>query len=161
MLTDLQELNGQARVWIYPSDSVFSEQNKDEINIHLNRFITSWTAHNQALKSYGNVFHNQFVTLFVDETMTSASGCSIDSSVRFVQELGKHYQVDFFNRMLFSYIDADSKVISLKAPAFKQAFADGKITEDTMVFDHLVKTKEDFEKSWMKPLKDSWHKRFV
>ncbi len=161
MQTDLNELDGQARVWIYPSDSVFSDKQQQEINHHLSRFITSWTAHNQALKSHGNVFHNQFLTLFVDETMTSASGCSIDSSVHFVQELGKHYQVDFFNRMLFSYLDNDNNVISLKAPAFKQAFADGKITEETMVFDHLVKTKEDFEQSWLKPLKDSWHKRFV
>ena len=28
-----------------------------------------------------------------------ASGCSIDSSVRFIKELGKELQVDFFNRL--------------------------------------------------------------
>jgi hypothetical protein len=35
----------------------------------------------------------------VDQSEASASGCSVDSSVRLVKELGKELEVDFFNRM--------------------------------------------------------------
>jgi len=62
--------------------------------------------------------------------------------------------------MIFSYIDGD-KVFSLDQKEFKEAFASNLINDDTKVFDHLVATKKDFDTNWMKPLKESWHKRLV
>jgi hypothetical protein len=161
MVADLIALDNKARVWIYPADGVFTDDQRTEMQGYLYKFLGDWTAHNQALKSYGNLFHNQFLTLFVDETMAHASGCSIDSSVHFVQELGKHFNADFFNRMLFSYMDAEENVHTLNAAEFKAAYANGTINDKTLVFDHLVKTKEEFLNEWLKPLQDSWHKRFV
>ena len=73
-----------------------------------------------------------------------------------------NYKVDFFNRMIFSYLDeANEKVITLSKDDFKAAYTDGTINDDTLVFDNLVKTKDQFLTEWLKPLKDSWHKRFV
>ena len=41
---------------------------------------------------------SQHLIFSVDESIESASGCSIDSSVRLMKQLGSELQVDFFNR---------------------------------------------------------------
>jgi hypothetical protein len=43
--------------------------------------------------------YNQLIVLSVDDSSLGASGCSIDSSVKFIKELGTELKVDFFNRM--------------------------------------------------------------
>jgi len=162
MVADLIALDDRSRVWIYQSDKALPDEARYEIQEYLFQFLSQWTAHSAALKSYGNVFHDQFLTLFVDETGAAASGCSIDSSVRFVQQIGEKYNVDFFNRMIFSYLDEEQKkIITMSNVEFKKAYANGVINDDTLVFDNLVKTKDQFLKEWLKPLKDSWHMRFV
>lgn len=162
MVADLIALDDRSRVWIYQADQELTEETRHEIQGYLYQFLSQWTAHHAELKSYGNLFHDQFLTLFVDETTAPASGCSIDSSVHFVEQLGQKYNVDFFNRMIFSYLDeSNEQVITLSNVDFKAAYANGAITDNTLVFDNLVKTKDQFLKEWLKPLKDSWHKRFV
>lgn len=162
MVADLIALDNQSKVWIYQADKELTEKERYEIQGHLFTFLSQWTAHHAALKSYGNLFHDQFLTLFVDETTAAASGCSIDASVHFVQQLGNHYQVDFFNRMIFSYLDEEAeKVHTLTSEQFKAAYQAGTITDETLVFDNLVKTKDQFLTEWLKPLSSSWHKRFV
>lgn len=149
-----------SRIWIYYTKEPFTEIEKVEASKSLNQFCSEWTAHNHALFASGRIFYNRFLVLMVDESKAGASGCSIDKSVSFVKMLGEKYHKDLFNRMIFSYIDQD-KVFSLDQKEFKEAYASKLIDDDTKVFDHLVTTKKEFDTHWMKPLKESWHKRLV
>jgi len=63
--------------------------------------------------------------------------------------------------MLFSYLSEEEKVVTLDQHGFKDSYASGKINDETLVFDNLVKTKDQFLTQWLLPLKDSWHRRFV
>lgn len=159
-MTDLIALDDSSKVWVYHSSEVIPEEKIPEIKKHIFHFVGQWVSHNRALKAYGNIFHNRLLCLFVDETQAGASGCSIDSSVRFIKELGSHYKVDFFDRMIFSYI-LDDEVYTSKRPALKQQYAAGEITDDTLFFNPLVKNKEEFINHWLVPLGDSWMKRMV
>jgi hypothetical protein len=47
----------------------------------------------------------------VNEDIESASGCSIDSSVRFVKSLGAELNIDFFNRLNVLVIENQEPVI--------------------------------------------------
>ena len=154
------DLSGNSLVWIYQSDRIFSEDEVIGIKNKLSDFVTSWVSHNRMLKSHGDILHRRFIALFVDETQSGASGCSIDASVHFVTRLGLEYKADFFNRMIFSYIK-DNEVCTADAAEFKELYAKGVIDDLTMVFDNLVKTKNEFVNSWKKPLGESWLKRFV
>jgi hypothetical protein len=40
----------------------------------------------------------------VDERKAGVSGCSTDSSVRFIKSLGEKYKVDFFNRTNLAFV---------------------------------------------------------
>jgi DNA polymerase I-like protein with 3'-5' exonuclease and polymerase domains len=159
-MENLIALDANSKVWLYHSDRVFEEDEIPEIKQKIFEFVRSWVSHNRALKSYGNLFHQRIIALFVDESQAGASGCSIDSSVHFIQKLGMEHKSDFFNRMIFSYV-VDEQVTTVSSADFKKKYASGEINDNTMVFDNLVKTKEEFISSWVKPLGESWLKRFA
>ena len=62
-------------------------------------FLKSWAAHGNDLKADGILTHDQFIVLVVDESIADASGCSIDSSVKFIKTIGTALNVDFFDRL--------------------------------------------------------------
>lgn len=159
-MTTYDILPDTTRVWIYQAQQPFPTDKLVEIRQHLSKFATSWVSHNNQLRAYGEIYHNQFIVLMVDESLAGASGCSIDKSVHFIKQLEQHYQVDLFDRMTFTYKDGDA-VKSAPRLEFATLYEAGKINDTTLVFDNLVKTKEEFETKWVKPLGESWHKRMV
>ncbi|MEZ4989938.1 MAG: hypothetical protein R2824_05990 [Saprospiraceae bacterium] len=148
------------RVWIYQSNKPIPDQDVPGVRQKIRQFADRWVSHNQALHSFGDLWHNRFVILMVDESQAGASGCSIDSSVHFLKTLQAEYGIDLFDRMVFSF-KQDGEVRSLNREEFSRWYQEGRITDDTLVFDTLVNTKKDLENDWVKPLSKSWHKRMV
>lgn len=159
-MTDLIALSDHSKVWIYQSDSFFTEEEIPLVQGEIASYLQQWSSHGRDLRAYGNLFHQRFVALFVDEEHHSASGCSIDDSVRFIQYLGKKFQKNLMDRMHFTYIQ-DNEVHSVSMQDLPSLYTQGAITDETLFFDNLVKTKSDFISSWLKPLQSSWHYRFV
>ncbi len=153
-------LSPQSRVWIYQSNRGLSPAEEIEINEDLSRFAQAWTSHSQQLRSFAKVFHGHFIVLLVDESMAGASGCSIDKSVHFVQELQRKHDLNLMDRMTFAYRD-QGEIHLVSAAEFANLYRAGQLTEDSLVFDNLIKTKAEMESQWEKPIKDSWHTRFV
>ncbi len=117
-------------------------------------------SHNRQLKAFGDLIHRQFIVLMVDESQAGASGCSIDSSVRFIKALQAEYQLDLFDRMTFTYLEGE-EVKTANRDTFSALYQAGTIDDSTLVFDTLVDNKAKFETAWIKPLGQSWHKRMV
>lgn len=160
-MSTITQLPAHARVWIYAAERAL---NSAEAALALEKsqaFVQQWAAHGHQLLADAKLLHDRFLVLMVDEQQAGASGCSIDSSVHFVQQLGAQLDIDFFNRMVFHYRDAAGEVQSLSRPAFKQAYADGTITDDATVFDPLVKNVGELNSIFEKPLAQSWHSRMV
>lgn len=153
-------LPATSRVWTYQSDRLFTAEELPKIETQIQQFARSWVSHSNQLQAFAEIRYDRFVVLMVDESRAGASGCSIDSSVRFMQQLGQEYGVDFFNRMLFAY-QKGGEVFSVPRMEFVALYKAGKINDDTLVFDTLVKTKGDLDTKWLKPLGESWHKRMV
>jgi hypothetical protein len=149
-----------SRIWIYQTDRTLSESEAESLKTDMGKFAVVWTSHNRALKAHGEVFHGRFLVLMVDESQAGASGCSIDKSVHFLQNMEDKYGISLFNRRQFAYWE-NNEVRSVSMEDLKTLYRAGEITGDTLVFDNLVKTKEEMENSWLKPLEASWHKRFV
>lgn len=154
------ELSPTTRLWIYQAHEPFATADLAAIETSLNVFVSEWVSHNNQLKTAAAVLHDRFIVLGVDESLVGASGCSIDSSVRFLKSLGAKYQRDLFDRMRFSY-EKNGSVHTVAKDAFEALYANGQINDETIVFDPLVNTLEGLRSSFRKPLKDSWHARFV
>lgn len=159
-MTQYDLLPEQTRVWIYQSNRPFTATELAQVNPAIERFTTQWVSHSKELRTFGAVFHEQFIVLMVDESLAGASGCSIDSSVAFIKEIEHAFQVELFDRMRFAFKEGDV-VKTAQRDDFAKLFEEGKINEETLVFDNLVKTKKEFDEAWIKPLGESWHKRMV
>lgn len=162
MILDLIALDNTSRVWLYQADREFTYDELDDAREMIFDFLSDWTSHAAELHTYGNIFHKRFLGLFVDESNSSgASGCSIDSSVRFVKELEQRFGVNFFDRTTYAYMDEAEDIYTIKQTELGQALENGTVKKDTLFFDNLVTTKDAFLKSWLKPLEESWHSRFI
>lgn len=160
MFVEYQNLPNHSRVWVYQSEREFTQEEINFISEKAVGFVEQWTKHGSDLKGSFTVKYNQFLVLAVDEGFNNVSGCSIDSSVRFVQELQKVLNVDMMNKMNISFKDGDNINI-VKMSAFKEFAKAHKITPETIVFNNMVTTKEELETQWEVAANNSWHKRFL
>lgn len=160
MFTEYKNLPNNSRVWIYQADREFTDTEIDLIALKAEDFINQWTRHGDDLKGSFTFKYNQFLVLAVDESFNNVSGCSIDSSVRFVQGLEKELQLDLMNKMNITFKDNDTINLA-KLSDFQRLVKEQKVTSETIVFNNMVNTKEDFENNWEVPAKESWHKSFL
>ena len=156
----LESLPDSARVWIYQSSRPFTENDITVLRSQINGFVGEWTAHSQQLTAAGDVLFEHFIVLAVDEQQAGASGCSIDKSVYFIKSLENQYQTALFERMNFAYLD-DGEVRVVPSSEFSKRYTEGGLSDDSLVFDNLVQSIGDMKKGWVKPLANSWHKRFT
>ena len=160
MFVKFENLPGRSRVWVYQSDRKFTTQEVALISEKAIAFVDQWTKHGSDLQGSFVIKYNQFLVLAVDEGFNNVSGCSIDSSVRFVQEVEKVLGVDMMNKMNISFKDGDNINI-VKMSDFKQFAKVCKITSQTIVFNNMVTTKQELETQWEVTANNSWHKRFL
>ena len=151
----------ESRVWIYQADRPFEDEVIPEINTDIDDFCTQWTSHNHALKAIGGVMHDLFVVLVVDESNSSASGCSIDKSVAFVKSLELKYNRKLLERNNIAWLDEEEQLQITPLACLKAVVESGRVKMDTKVFDNLVNTRKDYISRWTVPLGESWMKRFV
>ena len=102
-----EDFSDNSKVWIYQSNRLFTLGEALDIETEINDFCKEWTSHGAKVSAYGNLFFGQFLILMADENETTVGGCSTDSSVRFVKELGNKYGVDFFNRTNLAFLIKD------------------------------------------------------
>ncbi|GAB4091753.1 hypothetical protein [Flaviaesturariibacter terrae] len=144
-----------SRVWIYQSNRRLFLGEALELEPKLEAFCADWRSHGAKVTAYANLFFGQFLVLMADERAAGVSGCSTDASVRFVQEVGQQYKVDFFNRTHLAFIVKD-KIETIPMAQLQPALTAGLIGPNTLYFNNTVATKAELESSWIIPVKDSW-----
>jgi hypothetical protein len=144
-----------SRVWIYQSSRLFTMSEALAIEELINKFCAEWQSHGSDVQAYGNLFFGQFLILMADESQTSVGGCSTDSSVRFVKQLGQQFNVDFFDRNNLAFVVKD-KIQVLPLSQLQYAFQNDFIHPETLYFNNTVLTKAEMESNWIIPIKNSW-----
>ncbi len=160
MLTEFKNLPDDSRVWIYQADRKLSDQEVAEIKELTEDFLTKWTAHGAALEAALEMKYNRFIVFGLNQANASASGCSIDASVHFIQSLQEKYNVDLLDKMNVTFYSGD--YIAYKPLAdFKKMVKDKSVSKNTIVFNNLVNTKAEYLENWEVPAQESWHNRFL
>lgn len=140
-------LSPNSRLWVYTANRNLTEVEAIVIQHELHAFIQEWAAHGAALFGEAIVLKNRFLLIAVDEEMVGASGCSIDSSVRFVKSLGAKYSIDFFDRLKM-IVDINGEFTSCHISELSQ-FVDHKF------YNPMVTTVGDLNSNWLIPVRDS------
>ena len=160
MLVEFKSLPETARVWIYQCNRSFTDQELIEVREELDDFVTKWTAHGADLKAGYEIRYKRFIILALDQSLNAASGCSIDASVHFIQELEKKYDVDLLDKMNVSYKQGEyvayKPLIDFKKMAKQKA-----VSSKTIVFNNLVASIGEYLEHWEVPASESWHSRFM
>lgn len=156
----LDQFHPQSKVWVYQANRPMTSAEQAQLQPQLQQFTRQWTAHNQALKATGLVAFDRFIILLVDETQAAASGCSIDTSYRFLRGLESAFGVELFDRLNLAY-QIDDEIRTIHKDEVTKAMNEGVITEETPVFNNTVQTKSALETHWMIPFKQSWAAQMV
>jgi hypothetical protein len=160
MIVNFNKLPDNSRLWIYQSNRDFSDQELDEIRNLTESFLSNWQTHNQELEVSYEVKYNRFLILAVNESFNSPGGCSIDLSLRFINDLSKKINIDLLDRMSVNYRDKED-IKTLKLNKLKELLNNKSINEETIIFNNLVKTKIDYMNNWESNLKNSWLSQFL
>ena len=156
MFQIINKLPDSSRVWVYQSNRAFTGSELSDLNKELSNFNLSWEAHGKKLNSAIELYYNQFVVIFVDESFQNATGCSIDKSVALMKSIEDKFGVEMLDRMNLAYKLGDS-IQNIKIGDFQEKARSGEFNTDMVVFNNLVKNKGEFISNWETIVKNSWH----
>ena len=160
MLVEFNTLPDESKVWIYQANRSFSDKEIEEIKMRLNEFIQNWTAHGGDLESGYCIKYKRFLVIGLNQSLNHATGCSIDASVHFIQQLEKDFSVDLLDKMNVSY--KQGEFIAYKTLTdFRKMAQEKAVSKNTIVFNNLVNNIAEFKENWEVPASESWHSRFV
>lgn len=159
MYVPFENLPPESRIWIYQSNRKFSDDEFTAIETDLKAFIDTWAAHGTALEASYQLKYNRFIILAVNQEAQAATGCSIDASVQFIQQLEQKYAVDLLDKMNVTF-KLGAHIAHKPLIEFKKMAKEKAVSGNTIVFNNLVNTIEEWNDGWEVPAADSWHSRF-
>ena len=159
MYVDFDLLDPQSRIWVYQADRLLTEVERSRLEVQLQQFCRTWKAHGRDLRASFRILHNRFVLLGADESHNAASGCSIDTSVAALREIGRALGIDLLNRQQVAFLRGD-EVHCIALGRVRDAVGQGLLLPDTPVFNTLVSTAADLAEHWIKPAGNTWLARY-
>ncbi len=159
MLVEFDQLPDSSRIWIYQASRPFTEAETESLHSDMKAFLEQWTAHGASLKAGFQLPYRRFIVIGLDQSQHGASGCSIDASVRFIQELEQRLDLILLDRMNVTF--RQGEYIAYKPlKEFREMAKNKAVSAKTVVFNNLVATKQEYLEDWEVPAGESWHKRF-
>jgi hypothetical protein len=159
MYIPFDTLPEESRIWIYQSNRKFTDEETAEIALSLQSFLDGWAAHGTPLEASGELKYNRFIILAINQEIQPATGCSIDDSVRFIQDLEQKYSVDLLDKMNVTFRSGEH-IAHKPLTEFKKMAKEKAVSENTIVFNNLVNTVGEYNDFWEVPATESWHSRF-
>ncbi|MFM6976864.1 MAG: ABC transporter ATPase [Sphingobacteriaceae bacterium] len=150
------QISENSRIWIYQADRVLQQAEEAAIQQQLNAFTANWEAHGNELSAIGEIRHQRFIILALDEEKAGATGCSIDKSVALMKTLEQQFNISLFDRMQIAYRQGH-EIKTCSKDEFTTLMEAGQLTNETIVFNNLIPTYSELETNWEIPLKQSWH----
>ncbi len=154
MYVTFNTLPDDAKIWIYQAGRELTSDEQQLILSMGKVFMGQWGAHGQPLTASIDVVKGYFVVISVDGSLQLPSGCSIDESVAFMRRLGEQLKINFFDRTKVPlWINSSVQVVPMME--IKQNIKDGKVHQETQLFNTLIQKKGGLS-NWIVPLKNSW-----
>ena len=159
MFVPFNQLPDHARVWIYPSNRELSKSEISKIENLAEDFLNQWTSHGADLQAGLHLPYDRFIVLGLNESIQSASGCSIDTSVRFIQSLEEQFDIVLLDKMNVTF-KSENTIDYIPLKEFRAKARKKQVTSDVIVFNNLVLNKMEYDTLWEVPASSSWHSRY-
>lgn len=154
-----EELSDKSRIWIFQSSTKIDDATSEKILAETDDFLQKWAAHGNALLASSTVEYNQFLIIATDEDFNMASGCSIDSMTRFVQELAQKFHLNLFDRTKLAFLKSESvELVDMKS--MKELVSQGYFDSEMLFFNNNISTKNQLRNEWLVKPEESWLSRY-
>jgi len=149
MLADFHTLPEHSRIWIYASEKALTHDKQNYILNYISEHLKGWNAHKVPLTAGVTILENHFIVVALEENKNGASGCSIDTLQKTIQELEKELSISLMNRLNIFY-EIGRRIDSI--PSFKlKTIANG----NTLFYDLTIQQKAEL-KTYLKPISEGW-----
>lgn len=146
------DFSAEARVWIYQADRPLQPEEIQDIEVQLVTFCKTWDSHGRPVRAHAKIFDALFVVLIAEQGDDNIGGCSMDRSVRLIQELGKKWNINFFNRLRLA-VQSDNGWQLLDPPY-------PGLTVNTLFHNNTITQKGNW-KNRILPVKGNWPQQFL
>jgi len=157
----IKDFHPDSRAWIYQCSRELVSEEVEKIQQELDSFVIQWTAHGSQLTAKAFVLYSRFILLVADESRTTASGCSIDSSVHFIKSIENTFKISLFDRTNIAFLNDENAIKTIHFSQVKAALSTGSITGETLIFDNSIASRESLFNNWIIPLKNSWLNKYL
>lgn len=158
MYIDFDDMPESARLWWYQAGRELSAEEVDKISERLISAIGGWVTHGMPLRGAFRIVHQRIILVAADVEYQSPSGCSIDSSTRWLQDLGAEMGLNLFDRS-FAVQQAD-RLDFVPFMDLKSRVESGQIGPETLVGNATISRKGDLDSRFFVPAKDTYIKRY-
>jgi hypothetical protein len=158
MLVTLDSLPDHAKVWVYQTSRILSETEINDITDYLSEQVANWESHGSPLQASFKFFYDKFLVLAVNTDLQEPSGCSIDSSTKWLKNIQQTLNIDFFDRSI-AYFENETLHFFPVLEAKKQVLT-GKVSAETTLLNHQVNTLSDLKNNWKLKASDSFMKKY-
>ena len=149
MLVEFSKISDESKVWIYSSEKKLNMNQIEYIENKISNHLVNWQSHKKDIEAAVQIVENRFVIIAVDETKVSASGCSIDSLYRLIQDIELQLSISLLNR-LNVYCVINDNIVCLPISSLKD-----KVDSSTLFYDLTINKKFQLS-NFLKPIKNSW-----
>jgi len=136
--------SNEAKVWVYQANKPMSPEQQKRILAKAQEFVEAWSTHGKALSADAAIATPYHLVLAIDGSV-QASGCSIDTSVRFIKELGMREGLDFFDRLKSVIVTSDGEFALVPFHSVKNY-------PECQFFHPMVSTLGELRNKWLMPV---------
>ena len=149
MLVDFNTTSNQSRIWIYAAEYKLTNNQENHILKSISDYLQNWEAHKVPLTAGVTILENHFIVVALDDSQYGASGCSIDTLQKLIQNLEKELSISLMNRLnIFCRIEDTIRCI----PTTKLA---DNANKETFFYDLTIQKKSELS-NWLKPIEEGW-----
>lgn len=161
-LVPISSLPPESRVWCFGTSDRPGEGVLQSLQSALQGFLQTWTAHRADLRAGFEWIHDRFLVIAVDESVTGASGCSIDALTAHIRQLEAAAGMEILDASPVWYRDGDGGIGRMTRDEFRAAASRGEVDGATPVFDLTVDRLEAVRSGrWEIEAGRSWHARLL
>lgn len=150
MQVPFESLSEEASIIIFPGDRKFYPQELDQLENKLRDFCDSI----ETMKMSFKLEYNRFVIFFIsEETVFELDHHNL--LAEFIQGLEKSFNITLMDKVNVCFKQGEH-VQRKEIPEFKKLIKNKGVSKKTIVFDHMITTKYEYENSWELPASESW-----
>ena len=150
MIIEYNSLSELAKVFIYPSSRKFYKDETPEINDKIEVFLNNF----KEVDSFFEIKYQRFIVIIISEN-TPITIEQNDQLVAFILSLEVDHKISLLDKVNVCF--KQGEYVQLKEiPEFKKIIKNKGVSKKTIVFNHFINNKEEYENYWEMPASESW-----